>query len=663
MPTSEATSTPRKPLFGSFPPTPTEDWEARIREDLKGRDYEETLLWHPEPELPLRPYYRREDLPKPPLPTPGRAKSDVVRVVPLMGPSVEDANDIAITAIDRGATALRLSITRRGSRWTGLPLFRPSDAIALFKDVNFTETTLHLEAIDADGQTLPALLALVLEGLERRAPAANSFRGLLCMDPWASALKLGRLHLAPFMDSLAEVIRYTSEHLPKARALGIDAQIYHEGGAMTSRELACTLAAISETLAQLSERGIDPVVAARQLHITVPVGSSYLLEIAKLRALRHLVPQVLRAYGAGAASLPAMPLRAVTSRRMLTRYDAHMNMVRATTAAASAIIGGADALEIRPFDEAAGGPSPFGRRIAQNTALILELEARLHHVMDPAAGSYYIETLTDKLAERAWARFQEIEDEGGLYEAVHTGRLQQDIGNDRERLVTALAKRERILIGINHYPDPKQQPSFEKAPGVTELPPAKTEQSSSTLSELRIALRNGAVLSELLSATTSEPLLTGPLDCSRLAEPFEALRAATDRHAEATGNRPTAFLLPVGPPAVRSARASFARNLLGCAGFEIIERASFDSLEDGLAALRDATPEMVVLCISDEHLEEYLSRTTDALKDSNTSPLLLVTAPPEEHLDVHGADLFLYQGVNVLTTLQQLQKWLGIGTG
>jgi methylmalonyl-CoA mutase len=450
--------------------------------------------------------------------------------------------------------------------------------------------------------------------------------------------------------------------------VSVDARVYHDAGASAVQELAATLGALTERLARSTDRDVPLPTLLESLQINISVSTSYFVEIAKLRALRLLVPQVVAAFAnASDATVNVGPndfhVFAETSRRTETIYDPHVNMLRATTEAMAAVLGGCDTLTMHPYDAALGPPDAFGLRIARNVQLILEHEAHLDQVADPAAGSYYVETLTNKLAQRAWTQFQEIEAGGGLLEALESGTLQKQIAETRRDRRDAVDEREQILVGTTHYPalderrrddlDPPEGSPSSNRTAVAPLP-------SPTLDAIRAALRDGTTLPEITAALRAgESPSIAPLPRIRVAEEIEAIRLRTEAFAEQHDDPPQVLLAPLGPPAARSARATFARNFLGVAGFAVEEPLKFESVEAVADAAVEHDADIVVLCSSNAEYTDLAPSLATALADRDHDALLGIAGSPDD-IDVNQADVFVHQDSPLQETLTTLQERLGM---
>ena len=694
---------PLEPLFDEFPPTSTDAWEAKIEEDLKGKNRSDVLVWEALDGVTLQPYYRREDLQRidhvdesaavPPLAGGDdlAAQSWTVRQ-DVTHPDLEEAARLARRGLERGGDALGVVAARPGGDGDRTPL-ASREAVDRFLDALPSPLPpLHFSS----GPAAVALFAL-FDAAVRERTAADAIRGSIEFDP-VEALANGRMHEPGRAFDLGASLVRDDAH-PEVRTWSVRSTPYHDAGASLVQEVAATLGALSESLAQFTDRGVSLGEAVGSMQVVTPVSTGYFLEIAKLRALRLLIPQVVRAFAdAAGASLSFSPddlvLQAGTSGRSHTRYDPYVNMLRGTTEAMAAVIGGCDVLRVRRHDARLRAAEDFSERIARNTQLILRDEAHADHVADPSAGSYYIEAATDRVAENAWSQFQDLEARGGLLEALRHGSLQEAIARVRDERTERVATRQQVLVGTNHYPnlserrpdvrtDDGTRPGDGARPDATDEGagrPSRSEAGSGAsatdftearLSRLREAVRGGARRSELVDALTqtaseeagdaderSESGGISSLPVVRLSDPFDDLRLRTAAHADATGAPPTIFLAPLGHPAMRSARANFARNFFGVAGFEIIENLRFDHPAAAAGAAVDEDADVVVLCSSDREVPDLAPALRSALEDAEHEALLVVAGNPETIEGDVDADGFIHLGSPLLDTLRAYQDRL-----
>lgn len=380
----------------------------------------------------------------------------------------------------------------------------------------------------------------------------------------------------------------------------IRADLLHEAGAHAVQELGYALAAGVERLAKLTEK--EPLEkAAQEVEFTFAVGPYYFTEIAKLRAARLLWAQAVTAFGSAPADATRMRLRVRTPRRNKSVFDRYTNLLRVTTEALSAVIGGCDQLSVEPFG--------FDEHLALNVQRILQEETHLDAVADPAGGSYYIEALTDAIARAAWKLFQDVEAAGGWSKVLAAGAVELALAETRASREKAFSGRRRALVGVNNYPNLMEQEPEVAAPAA-EAPPLRLPQA-------------------------------------RLAEPFERIRLRTLAHAKATGRTPKVLLLTRGDVKMRGARAGFCLNFFGCAGFDIV---------DGDALLPDA--DLVVLCSADA---EYLALAQEVCPKVKV-PVLVAGNPKDqlEALKAAGVQGFVNIQSDAVETLTHWQDRLGL---
>ena len=385
---------------------------------------------------------------------------------------------------------------------------------------------------------------------------------------------------------------------PKA----VRADLLHEAGAHAIQELGYGIAAGVERLAGLTATlPVDTVAAG--IEFVFAVGPSYFIEIAKLRAARILWALAVTAFGATDDSACRMRLHVRTPRRNKSAYDRYSNLLRVTTEAFSAVLGGCDQLTVEPYG--------FDAHLALNVQRILKEESHLDAVADAAGGSYYIEALTDSLAREGWKLFQQTEAEGGYAKALESGTIARALAATRAAREKAYAGRRRALVGVNNYPN-----VAEKTPEA-ETPAAEAE---------------------------------GVLPQVRVAEPFEKIRRRTTEHARVAGRYPKVLLLKRGDVKMKGARSNFCFNFFGCAGFDMVEAEEYQGTD----------ADLIVLCSSDG---EYLALAQEVCPKVK-APVLVAGNPKEQiaALQAAGVQGFVHMASDLIQTLRDWQDKLGMGS-
>jgi methylmalonyl-CoA mutase len=367
-------------------------------------------------------------------------------------------------------------------------------------------------------------------------------------------------------------------------------------------------------LAAMQERGTEINLAVAAIEFSFAIGANYFFQIAKLRAFRMLWARVAEKFG---ASIEAARARIVarTSRWNKTVYDPHVNILRSTTEAMAAVLGGADSVSIGPFDACYKEPDEASRRLARNSQLLLKHEAFLGQVADPGGGSYYLEAITDLLARDAWKKMQEIESRGGYMAAQAPGLIAQALDKSLAARETALTRRRRVFVGTNQFANPAER-----------------------------------VLERVDERRMNET--------KRGARHYEELRLRTERHAAAGGKTPRLLLAEIGDIKMQAARATFAMNFFACAGFAIATK-KFKKAEDIATAAYD----LVVLCSSDAEYAPIVAELMPKLKTLGRSTPVIVAGNPEnaEELMASGIADFVHMRSNPVEWLAKWQEKLGIG--
>jgi len=427
---------------------------------------------------------------------------------------------------------------------------------------------------------------------------------------------------------------------------------------------------------------LDVETAARQILFSISVGTHHFLAIAKLRAARRLWSRVVAACG-GSAAAGAMRLHSRVSKRVLTLRDPYVNLLRNTVACYAAGLGGAEAITSVPFDTVIGPPDAFSRRVARNTVLVLQEEAHLHRVIDPAGGSWYLDWLTDRLAEKAWGIFQEVERGGGMLSAIRNGWITKQIDSAFAPRAKNLARRKEGITGVSEFPNVGEAPVVRPAPdrtilraaagarlaafrgtGVPPVPPQQHRRDAcATMVE---AAERGASIGQLARALGfhAEPTTIPPLTPHPFAEPFEELRDASDGWQETHGKRPRVFLANMGSVAHHTARATYAKNFFEAGGFEVIGNNGFKEADAAARAFADSGATVAVLCSSDKLYPEIVPQVAPKLKAAGARSIVLAGNPGanEAAWRAAGVDRFIFIKCDVLATLREMLREEGVLT-
>jgi methylmalonyl-CoA mutase len=603
------------PLASEFPPATRQAWLSLVEGVLKGAAFEDRLVTRTHGSLKIEPLHARAAAARP---VAGRAPALPWQVMQRIDhPDPATANAQAREDLENGAAGLSLVFQGAASAH-GFGLPPTEDAIGrALERVPLDAVPIELDLGSATTDAAAHLAAVV----KRRGVAPAHARIRFGIDPLGAMAVSGtspfpRQDLHPLLPALVAALDGEGFRGPFAAA---DGRLVHAAGGSEVEELAFVLAAGVAYLRAFEAGGVSPERARGLLFFRLAADAEQFLTMAKFRALRLLWARVEQA--CGLAPRPTL-VAAETAWRMMSRYDPHVNLVRATVATFAAAVAGADSITVLPFTLALGLPDAFARRLARNTQLILLEESNLAKVGDPAAGSGAVEDLTDQMCRNAWRLFQEIEAAGGLARALETGLIQRSVAEVRARRAAAVAHRTDGLTGVSEFPDLGEAP-------VTVLRPA-------------------APAGAPRKATAFPPLV--PL---RLAEPYEALRDAANRILAQTGARPKVFLAVLGRPADFMARATFARNFFAAGGIEaVLEEEGFPDLSALIAAFRASGAAIACMCSSDAIYAREAAATARALAAAGARHVYLAGRPKDEaSYRAAGVGTFIYGGCDALATL------------
>lgn len=582
-------------------------------------------------------------------------------------PDAASANRQIHEDLEGGADGLELIFetaeTTEGS--SGVRVNSLADMETLLDGVYLDLIKLRISA----GYAGNGFLAMLIAYLEKKAIDPARVEINLGNDPASRLASSGRLNL-PLEEHWArfgDAINALEQMGANSCCFGADGRVWHGGGAGAAEELACTMATSIAYMRALSSREIPVANWQNHLSVVLTADADQIGTIAKARAARRIWASILDACG-----LPQTPLKLhmQTSFRMLTDVDPWVNLLRNTVATFAAGIGGADGITVLPHTRSIGLPDGFARRLARNTQSILLEESQLHMVADPSAGSGAIEARTEALVSSAWARLQEIEAEGGIFDALASGTLIEKISSAASQRNLDVARRKRPITGVSEFPSLDEKPVAVLEDQSVELEGlgAAVEVSDSATGErfrsMRTAFANGATIAGLLPLAMSDtPAFSiTPLRRMRLAEPFEQLRDRADTNA---GGPPQIFLACLGPLAQFTARASWVSNAFAAGGIHSLGGEAMDSLEDLIEAFKASDARIACLVSSDSVYQDQAVDAAKAFKAAGAEHLYLAGKPGDLEADLRaaGVDTYIYAGGNLLELLQELHSRLGMAPG
>jgi methylmalonyl-CoA mutase len=583
-----------KKLFSDFAPVTKAQWKEKIISDLKGADFDKKLVWHTDAGFDIQPVYTREDMQ-------GLQHLDAIPLKSVQHnewkinelffvSDLQKTHQMVLQVLENGAGSLAFVFQSQPDL---------SQLKSLLENVNAEKTALNFKVPD------PVDL---LNQLSRLADEygwnKDNMQGSVHCDPLA----------AKTVDfSTVKTLFEAAKAFPRFHCLTLDVSGFLNQGGTTVTELGLALSYGVETIQQLGDQGLETDQIAARLRFHFAVGARYFFEMAKFRAFRYLWSLVLKAYG-----IQDVPVYIHASNAMLNKtvYDPYVNMLRTTTESMSAVLGGVDAFTVMPFDATFEVPTQRAIRVARNQQNILKEESFFNKVADPAAGSYYIENLTDQLINESWKQFLEIDEQGGYLAAKEQGFVDERLHQEAQHKIQQVKQRKQSVLGVNIFPN-------------------QTEKSELDLPENYFT------------------------DLFRVSADLEKLRYQTDVYAR-TNKRPVVWLFTYGDLTMRRARAQFASGFFGCAGYEIIDHPGFESIEAGIQQAKKDKPDIVVLCASDEDYKSMAVAAFKALKDDMTVVMAGYPADQLESLKMAGWEHFIHVRSNLMDELNKYQQVLGI---
>ena len=616
-------------MLAEFPAISAKTWKEKIVADLKGADFDKKLVWRTSEGFNVQPYYRQEDLKglKTTVSAPGQfpyvrgTKTHnewAIRQNICACKNARKANAKALDVLSKGVTSLGICLDADKLSYRYIK--------TLLEGINLNEVAINFNVCAC---VAPELANILVRLVGRSGYDFKAIKGSINVDPIKNMLLKGKpLTKEQVSEKIVATVK-AAKTLVNVRVVGVNSVVLNNAGAYCAQELAYALAWGAEYMTMMTEAGLPNYLAAREIRFNMGIGGNYFMELAKFRAARLLWAKIVEAYKApvftaALKEAAKMNVSAETSRFNMTIFDAYVNMLRTQTETMSAALAGVDEIVVTPFDATYEQPTEFAERIARNQQLLLKEESHFDKVVDPAAGSYYIENLTNAIAEEAWKQFLAIQEQGGMYEMVAAGKVQEAMAANLKTRLSDVAKRKEVILGSNQFPNFTEKAGKKIKTTACGCCCAKPENAIATL------------------------------PVARAAEEFEALRLET----EGAKKQPVAFMLTIGNLAMRIARAQFSCNFFACAGYKVIDNNGFKSVAEGIKAARKAKADIIVLCSSDDEYAVYAPQAW--LQLEGAKELFVVAGAPActEELQKLGIENFINVRVNVLETLKKFNQQL-----
>ena len=610
-------------LFKDFDPVSKEALKNKAEKDLKGADFEK-LIWRTLEGFNVDPFYTKEDIkdldylkefenitdPQ------SQSLKSWVNSEKIIVKDAQQSHHLASEALHGGANGLIFEFEDNEN----------ADFSQLLKDIDLNHISISLIVKHSPG----TLLKKFFDYLQEVNISPENIRGSLEYDPVGNYTITGKLDDEQFK-SLADAVNI-AQKASSFYVVTINSSHFKDSGASIVQELAFTLNTAVNYIDKLSETGLSANDIIKNIQFSLSVGTDYFMEIAKLKSLRILFTEIAKAYGIDNYDPGDIQIHCFTSLWSKTVFDPSVNLLRDTTIAMASVIGGCNSINIEPYDADFKNPKPFLRRIARNVSNIIKEESYLDKVVDPVAGSYYLENIIDNQLKNAWEIFQEIEEKGGFLKAFNEGFIQKKIAEIRKKKLQRIAGRRDVIVGTNQYPNIKE--SIDP----NEIEPITYESG------------NGVEL----------------LRPQRGAREFEELRLDTEKYVKEhdEAQRPKVYLAEYGQRvAMRKARATFSLRFFGTSGFDVIEGTPADTIDKIAEDAGRNDAQIIVLCAADEDYAEMGEEFAKKLKSQYPNKYIVLAGYPKdivENLKNAGFDEFIHIKSDSIAILRDFQKKLNI---
>ncbi|WP_335527598.1 methylmalonyl-CoA mutase family protein [Bacillus sp. JJ1532] len=600
----------KKMMNESFDTFSLSDWEQKAEEALKGKPVN-SLNTNTYENIKLKPLYTKEDF-----------DNEKASQLPGQPDYRRGFNSLGYLS-QEWKVAQKIIVVQEGE----------SLREALLTSLEKGQSAI---AINADKVTIEEFMSLI-EGLYSKFPFSieinekqieflaelsklsncEKISGYIAMDPLAVTALNGTAVKKASYDKFANIIQSTNSSMPNLRTILVNSSVYNHAGANAIQELALALSTGVHHVQELHNQGLKLDTIFSKMVFKFSIGANFFMEIAKLRAARLLWNKVTEAYGLN-SQVHSMVITAETAAFTKTVFDPYVNILRAGNEAFAAVLGGIQYLHVSPFNEPEGRSTPFSERIARNTQLILKHEAHLEKVIDPAGGSWYIERLTEELAEKAWALFQEIEDQDGIEKCLASGWVKAQIAEVLAKRSEDIFTRKKSVIGTNVY---------------------------ANLSDSPLQLNESANANQV------------GIPQVRLSEPFEQLRKLAERIGKA-GNKPAAGLICLGELKAHKARKDFIIGFLAPGGVYAYESSNIVELEQAVQFVIKSNLKHYVICGTDKQYDESGIEIISLIKEKRPDVKLYLAGLPaadkQEQYRLAGVDQFIHLRSNCFEILSSL---------
>ncbi len=706
------TDFPEVPLDEFTPPT-DEEWKAACEALLKGAPFDKVMFTKTYEGITFDPMYTRkhtEDiLPKNSFPGMG----DYLRGAKISGyvgkpwgvaqscdeTLPKENNELLKFEVDKGSTVYNVRLDKATLRNQdarqaekvgddGCSVTTLEDVHQLLDGLKLGEYPLY---IYTGASSLP-MLAMTAAAMKSSGQPTKKLAGFIGADPIGQMVTEGKslAPLAQLYDEMAASAKWALKNAPNLRTIMVRDDVFSRGGASDVQDTAYIIAIAVEYIRALMERGLTIKQAASQVFFGVSMGANFFMQIAKLRAARPIWANIIKAFG-GDEEDRAMHIHGRPALFFKTVFDPYVNMLRNTTEIFSGVVGGIDSYESSTFDEPIRKGDVFSRRIARNIQIMLQEEFGLVQPIDPAGGSWAVESLTKQIKDKIWAEFQAIEAKGGIVKALQAGYPQEEIAKTLEARFKALELRKDRIVGTNMYPNMTEELLERREEDVPALKKQRTADIEAYLADLDDAFKKdalakvkgaaadaavetaieaakaGATIAELREALSKGGAAetVKAIEPHRWSERYEELRMATEAYKKAhNGDNVKVFLANMGPIPQHKARADFSTSFLQVGEFQVELNNGFKTTDEAAAAAKESGADVAVICSTDKTYPEIVPELAPKLKAALPKATIFLAGAAPKDLEPKyreaGVDDFISVKANCYQILRFLQKKKGM---
>ncbi len=677
-------------LSDIFPAPTYEDWKKEAEVLLKGAPFDKIMKTNTVEGITLEAIYNAEDIKDISYLDSKSGEFPFVRGTNFVEKQVKgwaiqqelsvknlkEWNTITLNDLNKGQNSLRIKLnnalcqrkllteTKKEELFdNGLPIYNYHNFKTILKDISINHLTVDFEA----GCSALSLFAMLKKYLDENNLSLSDLKGSIAGDFIKVLAENGKLNcsMPHLLDEIALVTKTVNESKSALKTILIDLSVYNNSGSSAVEDLALMCSTVVFYVDELQKRGLNPDDIFSKMTFVFSVGTNLFMEISKLRAARYLFAQIADYYGVTHENAK-MRMHVKTSEYTKTAFDPWVNILRTSTEAFSAVLGGCDSLNISTFDFLNKESDEISRRIARNQQIILLEEAHLNAVNDPAGGSYYVEALTNELIQKSWAYFVSIEEKGGILESLKAGSIQDRMNQSHQFRSTQAEIRKDVLVGTSMYANLDEKKLENKSSEITEdfQSIGSVEESTElSLKAITDSLANKSIdiINSNLCNKKEDGLEIISIPKRRLAEPFEYLRNASEKYKNSTGHRPKALFANIGDVIKNKPRYDFCVGFFEPAGFDCITHDSFENADEVLKNINDEN--VIILSSTDDMYPIIVPEFAKKLKEQYPEKVLVLAGYPKEHIKAFteaGVDFFIYMKVNVIQTITQIMKKTGV---